>query len=463
MEDSDPPPQAPLADMDVNMGEADALPPGFVRRNPNVINLIDDDGNESDSTLLDNEIGPRVVPQISEARRKRRHTYTRNGHTYEVGRISKGNDGNFVRVTSIKRHCASGAIAIEHVQDNHRRLGTHSYDGRTLKPGKTVELSDSTFLRIVSILENRRTGEICVKGFRFQRNKFLKGHLEFKVNEVTLMTKHESNNVQHIAEQSMETIKLAAVVKIRELVLTNRPFPELSFLGIETGNFTSASAKEYVRANCRLTCRWVYCEDEGVLRRVTDIESDEGCSVPQANLRYNFRGQTTNQDKYTFMDGYSGAGGASSGAQLAGLLVERAFDHNLDTVATYRLNFPFAKCEAISAYDFIMSNENYRCDVLHLSPPCQPFSPAHTRPGPNDERNEATFLTTAELIKKTRPRIVTIEETFGLTRTQNNLDWFNATIQMFTKLGFSVRWKVFNLLDFGLPQPRKRLFIFASW
>lgn len=77
MEDSDPPPQAPLADMDVNMGEADALPPGFVRRNPNVINLIDDDGNESDSTLLDNEIGPRVVPQISEARRKRRHVRTR--------------------------------------------------------------------------------------------------------------------------------------------------------------------------------------------------------------------------------------------------------------------------------------------------------------------------------------------------------------------------------------------------
>lgn len=87
----------------------------------------------------------------------------------------------------------------------------------------------------------------------------------------------------------------------------------------------------------------------------------------------------------------------------------------------------------------------------------------HTRPGQNDELNQATFSAVTELINKVKPRIVTLEETFGLTRQVDTLPWFTAMIQMFTKLGFSVRWKVFNLCDFGLPQPRKRLIIFASW
>ena len=91
------------------------------------------------------------------------------------------------------------------------------------------------------------------------------------------------------------------------------------------------------------------------------------------------------------------------------------------------------------------NNEDNKTDVLHISPPCPPFSPLHTRPFPNDEQNQAAFLATEELIKKTKPRIVTLEQTFSLIRTRENRTWFSAMIQVFTKLGFSVRWRVFNL------------------
>ena len=522
MLDATLPPKACASDMDVDMDEAHSLPSGFVHRNPNIINLEKDGDYDSDDTLLDDEIVERVVPPVSEARQNRRQARTQtdsfrnlqihieNGRTIQVGRTVQDQDGNFLRIISIKQHRESGAIVIESFQDNHRILQTHSYDGRTLKPDKTVEMTDGAFLRIASISQDRRTGRISLKGSRFERATSLNGLLEFKLNEVAMIMKYDQNDVRDITEESLHEVSIAAVVRIRELVMTNQQFPALSFR--ETDPAGVASSKEYSSAHCRLICRWKFLkisENEGVLRRLMDFESDKGCSVPQAELRTTFRGRTikggacpgwldeeiafqraerkrsrnidplrfhrprsiineaTNrhhQRRYTLCDGFSGCGGVSRGAQEAGLRIESAFDQDADTVATYNLNFPYAKCEAITAYDFAMSiNGNYKTDVLHLSPPCPRFSPFHNRPFPNDEQYEATFLATETLIRKTTPRIVTLEETFGLTRTEENLEWFNAMIQMFTKLGFSVRWKEFNLLDFGLPQPRRRLFVFASW
>lgn len=522
MDDAGPPTEDFDSGMGLGTDEVAGLPHGFVRRNPNVINLEsdDDDGNVSDSTLMGDEIVERVVTSVSEASRNRRRartqaasfqelqTCTQNGRTVQVGRTFQDQDGNFLRVISIKQHRRTGAITIESFQDNHRVLETSSYNGRTLKSGKTVELIDGDFLRIASILEDRRTGELMLKGFRYQRALTLDGLLEFKRNEVAMVMKLDKTDARDVLEQSIEVVELAAVVTIRKLVKTNQQYPALSFR--ETDPESLRLSKEYMNDHCPLVCRWNYVKinkNEGFLRRMTDVESDEGCSIPQNQLRDKYRGITIkggdcagmldteeaferkermrclfidplnfhsrsansfqnrrHQRRYTFGDAFCGGGGASRGAHGAGLRVDWGFDHDPHAVAGYYANFPHARCDGIAANDFVTAiNEEYKVDVLHLSPPCQTFSPAHTRPGPDDERNEATFLATEELLKKTRPRIVTLEETFGLTRTLDNLDWFNAMIQMFTKLGFSVRWKVFNLLDFGLPQPRKRLFIFASW
>lgn len=522
MDDVGPLPEASTSNTDVDLDQANPAPAGFVLRNPNVINLDNDDGNDSDSTLLGDEFVEQVVPPVSETRRVRRQggshaisfrelkTYTRVGRTVQVGRTIQGQDGNVLRVISIKQDRKSGFITIESVEDNFRTLQTYSYEGRTLKLGKTVEMVDEAFLKIKAMLEDRRTGEIFLKGLRFRRNSSLEGLLERKVNEVTMINKYDPNDARDIAEQSIETINLTAVVRIRELIMTNHQFPALSFR--ETDSASLASSKEYMSAHCRLTCRWKLLKtskNEGILSRLTDLEADPGCMVSQDQLRRDFRGRTTkggasagwldeeiafereermrsrnidhlcfhqsnpdtnaaadrhHQRRYTFGDAFCGAGGVSRGAHGAGLRVEWGFDQDPDAIATYRLNFPHAKCEGISAYEFATSiNANYKVDILHLSPPCQRFSPLHTRPFPNDEQYEATFLATETLLKKTTPRIVTLEETFGLTLSVDNLEWFNAMIQMFTKLGFSVRWKVFNLLEFGLPQPRRRLFIFASW
>ena len=453
-------------DTDVIMDEAGGPAPGFKTRNPNVINLDSDDGNDSDTTLLGDE---------------------------------------YIEQHNVSRQ-SPATIGTENIP-NLSDLQSYSTDGRTYKPGKSVEMSDGTFIRIESILEDRRTGEILLKGLQFQRNKTFDGMLESKRNEVTMILHIDVNNSRDILEQSMKVIKLATVVRLRELILTNQQFPALSYR--ETDPESRALGKIYVNNYCRLICRWTFInisKNEGVVKRILDIESNAGYSIARRQLRNDFRGSTVKggdcperpvaeeafnlmqrkrcffidplgfhspstdvprhpkRQTYTFGDGFCGGGGASRGAQGAGLYIPWGFDADPHAIATYCLNFPHARCEGIGASDFVTAlTEAFKVDILHLSPPCQTFSPAHTRPGPNDERNEATFLATEELIKKTKPRIVTLEETFGLTRTLDNMAWFNAMIQMFTKLGFSVRWKVFNLLEFGLPQPRRRLFLFASW
>lgn len=170
------------------------------------------------------------------------------------------------------------------------------------------------------------------------------------------------------------------------------------------------------------------------------------------------------KQQYAFGDGYCCAGGASRGAKAARLSIVWGFDNNEAALKSYALNFSGAYCYCVDAYDLIKTlMDDFKVDVLHISPPCKTYSPAHTRPGRNDEVNEATFLATEELIKRIKPRIVTLEETFGLTRTLDNQLWFKALLRMFSRLGFSCRWKVFDLCDYGLPQPRKRLILVASW
>lgn len=67
--------------------------------------------------------------------------------------------------------------------------------------------------------------------------------------------------------------------------------------------------------------------------------------------------------------------------------------------------------------------------------------------------NEATFLGIAAIIKKAKPRVVTLEQTSGLLDRRDF--WFTAMIHMIADLGFSVRWKMLNMADYGLAQGRR--------
>ena len=142
-------------------------------------------------------------------------------------------------------------------------------------------------------------------------------------------------------------------------------------------------------------------KDEYAIEYLTYEEADEGSRVTSATLRTQWRGRTipfgeaeipatssatslidlTDEGTrtYTFGDAFCGAGGLSCGAREAGLSIRWAFDLSTHAVTTYGRNFPGVLLENASIYDFLTNDDEFlRVDVLHCSPPCQPFSPAHT-------------------------------------------------------------------------------------
>ena len=167
------------------------------------------------------------------------------------------------------------------------------------------------------------------------------------------------------------------------------------------------------------------------------------------------------QRRYTFGDCFCGAGGMSRGAVSAGLRVKWGFDFNPAACQSYAMNFFRTPIYKVWADQFSGAKGDHKVDSCHLSPPCQFFSDAHTIQGKDDDMNTASLFAIFNLLEKAKPRIVTLEQTSGLIR--RHALFFNAVINMFTSRGFSVRWKVMNCADFGLPQRRMRLFIIASW
>lgn len=167
---------------------------------------------------------------------------------------------------------------------------------------------------------------------------------------------------------------------------------------------------------------------------------------------------------YTFGDLFAGAGGVASGAKQAGLEVSYLLDHWGDASDTQEKNFIKAKVIRKSIFDFCTNKRRYRwerVDILHISFPCQPHSPAHTVACKRDADNIAAAYSVANIFKRCKPRIVTFEQTSGIV-THNGGHHFRALKSQILDQGYSLRWQVTNLAEHGNAQPRKRLIIIAA-
>ena len=195
------------------------------------------------------------------------------------------------------------------------------------------------------------------------------------------------------------------------------------------------------------------CKDELAQSRITGDDSTiNTTSVSQPS--------SPKKQRYTVLDCFCGGGGWSRAAVMAGLRVEGGFDFAREACETYSLNFFSAEVYHMWANEYIELAKDRHFDIVVASPPCAPFSPVHTRQGQHDDRNTASLLAIPELLEKAKPRVMILEQTAGLV-TQHK-DWFNNLIQNITSVGYSVRWRLIKCADYGLAQPRPRLFIIAS-
>lgn len=156
------------------------------------------------------------------------------------------------------------------------------------------------------------------------------------------------------------------------------------------------------------------------------------------------------------IDLFAGAGGASTGLASLGL-DPLGFEYDADAIATSRAAGHRTVRADLSSYDWTVL-DGVEVDVLHGSPPCQPWSQGGRQRGADDPRDGMPWLLRA--VEELRPRLVTVENVAGLTHKKNRpyLDDFVGSL---VELGYDVEWRILNAADYGIPQTRRRLIVVA--
>ncbi|PHH66340.1 hypothetical protein CDD81_7395 [Ophiocordyceps australis] len=355
------------------------------------------------------------------------------------------------------------------------------------------------FIRVEAIVFAH--GNYKLRGTPFIRTRCLRGMLPKKLNEVCAILYVDNNNRSANSSPLLIDVAQDAILGKRILISTNTIFPD------HCSRHVTCQKQQWTEGQGVLVHRWNFRvffvkqsnstvkPIEEALERVSLVEASSSHRIQDEKLSNRWRGMrikggswngraasglpTVHLDtpqppcatstrlagqRYTLFDAFSGAGGVSRGSQSAGFKVLYGLDKSPEVWETYRLNFPQATLHPMSIDEFIRTasiRRRHQVDVLHLSPPCQYFSPAHTRDAAHDDDNIFALFACRELINYTRPRLITLEQTFGIVH-QRHRQYFHALISDFTQLGFSIRWSVIRLSRWGLAQDRKRLIMIAA-
>lgn len=166
----------------------------------------------------------------------------------------------------------------------------------------------------------------------------------------------------------------------------------------------------------------------------------------------------------TAIDLYSGAGGVTVGLKKAGFRVLAGVEIDENIARTYKANHPevslFIKDIRKLKGGKILSELGVKSvDLVVGCPPCQGFSKLTDKWDREDRRNDLV-LEMARLVLELKPKICMMENVSGLAKRGKPI--LNVFIQTLEKNGYEVNWDILELADYGIPQMRKRVVLFAG-
>jgi DNA (cytosine-5)-methyltransferase 1 len=176
--------------------------------------------------------------------------------------------------------------------------------------------------------------------------------------------------------------------------------------------------------------------------------------------------RTTNREASTRVIGidlFSGAGGLSLGATLAGIDVRLAVERDRHAAATYSRNHRSTSVLVSDVLDFDPRRFALprRGVVLFGGPPCQGFSTSNQRT--RNGQNDANWLF-REFLRITSiwmPDAVVVENVRGILETEHGL-FVRLITEGLADLCYDVSVHTLNAADFGVPQVRSRVFIIGT-
>ena len=159
---------------------------------------------------------------------------------------------------------------------------------------------------------------------------------------------------------------------------------------------------------------------------------------------------------HTLIDLFAGIGGIRLPFNELGYRCVFSSEWDKYAQKTYFANFgemPFGDITQESTKKFIPQ----KFDLLLAGFPCQAFSIMGKRQGFADTRG-TLFFDVATILERHHPQAILLENVKQLTTHDKNRT-FQTILRILNELGYKVKWKVLNALDFGLPQKRERVII----
>ncbi|MDE8604549.1 DNA (cytosine-5-)-methyltransferase [Marinomonas sp. RSW2] len=179
--------------------------------------------------------------------------------------------------------------------------------------------------------------------------------------------------------------------------------------------------------------------------------------------------------KLTAIDLFSGAGGFSLAAHNVGVNVLAAIEFDQSAAETYqknlveRLGAPtqvFAQDITKFDIDSLIRDQGIKkghLDILLGGPPCQGFSSHRFKDSGKDDPRNALLIRYFDFVEHLKPKAFLVENVPGLLWPRHE-KYLNDFLQLAKDHGYRVITGaplILNAKDYGVPQNRRRAFIFA--
>ena len=167
--------------------------------------------------------------------------------------------------------------------------------------------------------------------------------------------------------------------------------------------------------------------------------------------------------KHSVIDLFCGIGGLTHGFKLENFKVTAGFDIDESCKFAYECNNSSKfYTKDLSVVDPSVISEKFipnTTKILVGCAPCQAFS-IYTQGRGNSEKWKMLY-SFSRIISEVQPDVISMENVPNLKNYKKG-KVLNDFINKLESLGYHVNWKIVNAADYGVPQSRKRLILFAS-
>lgn len=208
-----------------------------------------------------------------------------------------------------------------------------------------------------------------------------------------------------------------------------------------------------------------YEENEKIYHTEELCETKENYTENECNKYIDIASVVANRS-YTCVELFAGAGGLALGLEEAGFEDVGLIEWDKYACDTLRLNRP--KWNVIQG-DVVEIAENgirnyidkaIEVDLLSGGYPCQAFSYAGKKLGLEDVRG-TMFYYYAKILEDLKPKVFLAENVRGLV-SHDNGKTLQTMIDVFTDIGYNVRYEILKAVNYDVAQKRERVIIIGT-